>query len=129
LEILQPPTWAKPRGYSNGISTQGKLIFISGQIGWDEQGHFQAKDFLPQTEQALKNILAVLETGGGKPEHLVRMVWYITDKAEYLANMKELGQVYRSLMGSHYPTMTMVQVSALIENEAKVEIEAMAVIP
>lgn len=128
MEILQPPGWARPRGYSNGIAARGTLIFISGQIGWDEQGVFQTQTFLGQTEQALKNVLTVLETGGGKPEHIVRMVWYVVDKHEYLDCLKSLGKIYRELMGEHYPAMTVVEVKALIEDQAKIEIEATAVI-
>lgn len=129
MQILQPPAWALPRGYSQGIVASGKLVFISGQIGWDEQGRFQATDFVAQTRQALHNILAILAEADGRPEHIVRLTWYVVDKREYLACSKELGQVYRAVMGQHYPAMTVVQVTALVEDQACVEIEATAVIP
>ena len=129
MQILQPPAWALPRGYSQGIVASGKLVFISGQIGWDEQGHFQATDFVAQTRQALHNILAILAQADGRPEHIVRLTWYVVDKREYLACSKELGHVYRAVMGQHYPAMTVVQVTALVEDQACVEIEATAVIP
>lgn len=129
IQILQPPTWARPRGYSQGMSTTGRLVFISGQIGWDEQCRFQTNDFVAQARRALENILAVLAEANGRPEHIVRLTWYIVDKREYLARSKELGQTYRSLMGQHYPVMTAVQVTALIEDQALVEIEATAVVP
>ena len=129
MQILQPSEWAKPRGYSNGVVASGRLIFISGQIGWDEQERFRAADFVGQTRQALKNVITVLAEAGGKPEHITRLTWYVVDKYEYMASYKELGKVYRELMGEHYPAMTAVQVSALMEDMAKVEIEATAVIP
>jgi enamine deaminase RidA (YjgF/YER057c/UK114 family) len=129
MQILQPLEWAKPRGYSNGVVASGRLIFISGQIGWDEQGRFRAADFVGQTQQALKNVITVLAEAGGKPEHITRLTWYVVDKREYVASYKDLGKVYRELMGEHYPAMTAVQVSALMEDMAKVEIEATAVIP
>ncbi|HET8842837.1 MAG TPA: RidA family protein [Ktedonobacteraceae bacterium] len=129
MQILQPPAWALPRGYSQGIVASGKLVFISGQIGWDEQGRFQATDFVAQTRQALHNIIAILAEADGRPEHIVRLTWYVVDKREYLACSKELGQVYRAVMGQHYPAMTVVQVTALVEDQACVEIEATAVIP
>lgn len=130
-QVLQPPTWARPRGYANGISVSsaGRLVFISGQIGWDEQCHFQSSDFVSQVRQTLQNVLTVLAQAGGKPEHLVRLTWYIVDKQEYLARGREIGSVYRELMGSHYPTMSVVQVAGLLEDMARVEIEATAVIP
>ena len=128
MQILQPPTWARPRGYSNGIAASGRLVFISGQIGWDEQCQFQTSDFVGQARQALQNVLAVLAESGGGPEHIARLTWYIVDTQEYLSGSKELGTVYQELMGKHYPAMTVVQVSALMETAAKVEIEATAVI-
>lgn len=128
-EFLQPPDWARPRGYSNGIVMSGRLVFIAGQIGWDAQQQFHSDDFAEQTQQALENILAVLAETGGKPEHIARLTWYVVDKQEYLANVKKLGDVYRAVMGKHYPVMSVVQVTALMEDAAKVEIEATAVIP
>ena len=129
MQILQPPEWMKPRGYSNGVVATGRLVFISGQIGWDQHGRFQTGEFVAQARQALQNVLAILAECGGKPEHVTRMIWYVVDKREYVASYRELGKVYRELMGEHYPAMTAVQVSALIEDIAKVEIEATAVIP
>jgi len=130
-QVLQPPTWARSRGYANGISVHstGRLVFISGQIGWDEQCRFQSSDFVSQVRQTLQNVLTVLAEAGGKPEHLVRLTWYIVDKQEYLARGREIGSVYRELMGSHYPTMSVVQVAGLLEDMARVEIEATAMIP
>jgi enamine deaminase RidA (YjgF/YER057c/UK114 family) len=129
MQILQPPGWAKPRGYSNGVAARGQIVFISGQIGWDEQCRFQTDDFVLQARQALLNVVAVLVEAGGKPEHIARLTWYVVNKADYLARSKELGQVYRAIMGSHYPAMTAVAVAALMEDRAQVEIEATAVIP
>jgi enamine deaminase RidA (YjgF/YER057c/UK114 family) len=129
MRILQPPGWAKPRGFSNGISASGNLVFIAGQIGWTGECTWEAKDFAGQFRQTLKNTLAVLAEAGGKPEHIVRMTWYITDKKEYLGAIKEVGAAYRELIGRHYPTMAVVQVVALVEDEAKVEIETTAVVP
>lgn len=129
MRILQPPDWARPRGYSNGLVTSGQLVFIAGQIGWDAQQQFHSDDFAEQSRQALENILAILAEAGGKAEHITRMVWYVTDKEEYIASYPALGKIYRELIGNHYPVMTAVEVSALLEDRAKVEIEAMAVIP
>ena len=129
MQILQPPGWAKPRGFSNGIVAEGKQVFIAGQIGWTGEGKWEAKDFAGQFRQTLKNTLAVLAEAGGKPEHIVRMTWYILDKKEYLEAVKEVGAAYRELIGRHYPTMAVVQVSGLVEDQAKLEIETTAVIP
>ena len=129
LEVLQPPGWARPRGYSNGIAAQGKLIFIAGQIGWDEQCRLVSDDLVEQAKQALKNIVAVLGQAGGRPEHIARMTWYVTDKQAYVSAYRAIGAAYREIIGSHFPAMTAVQVSALIEDAAKVEIEATAVVP
>lgn len=129
VQILQPPEWARPRGYSQGLIASGRLVFISGQIGWDQHCRFHTSDFVAQARQALQNILTILAEADGRPEHIVRLTWYVVDKHEYLASSKELGMVYRSLMGQHYPTMTVVQVAALIEDLARVEIEATAVVP
>ena len=129
MQILQPPGWARPKGFSNGISCQGRLVFIGGQIGWSGQGEWLDRSFAGQFRQALKNILEVLAQAGGKPEHLVRLTWYVLDRKEYLASLKELGAAYRELMGRHYPTMAVVQVSGLVEHAARLEIEATAVIP
>jgi enamine deaminase RidA (YjgF/YER057c/UK114 family) len=129
MRILQPPDWANPRGYSNGVVTSGQLVFISGQIGWDAQCTFQSVDFVGQARQALLNIVAILAEAGGKPEHITRLTWYVIDKDEYVNCGKALGEAYREIIGKHYPAMTAVQVTALVEDAARVEIEATAVIP
>ncbi len=129
MHILQPSAWAKPRGYSNGIAARGQVIFVSGQIGWDENARFVSSEFLGQARQALKNIVAVLAEADATPDRIARMTWYITDKAEYRASLKDVGRVYREVIGAHYPAMTLVQVAALLEDRAKVEIEATAVLP
>ena len=129
MQILQPPGWAKAKGFSNGIAAQGRLVFIAGQVGWTGQGEWQETSFAGQFRQALQNIVEVLDQAKGKPEHIVRLTWYILDKKEYLGARKEVGAAYRELMGRHYPTMAVVQVSALVEDQARLEIEATAVIP
>jgi enamine deaminase RidA (YjgF/YER057c/UK114 family) len=129
MKILQPSGWAKPRGFSNGIAATGRFVFVAGQIGWTGESKWEAKDFAGQFRQTLKNTLAVLAEAGGKPEHIVRMTWYVIDKQEYLGAMKEVGAAWRELMGRHYPAMAVVQVGGLMEDEAKLEIETMAVVP
>ena len=129
LQTLQPPSWAKPRGFANGIAASGKLVFIAGQVGWTGEGKWEARDFAGQFKQTLKNILEVLAQAGGKPQHIVRLTWYVLDKQEYLSSLKDVGIAYRAVMGRHFPTMAVVQVSGLIEPEARLEIEATAVIP
>jgi enamine deaminase RidA (YjgF/YER057c/UK114 family) len=129
MQILQPPDWARPRGYANGIAASGKMVFVSGMIGWDAQCEFQTDDFAGQTAQALRNVVAVLAEAGARPEHIVRMTWYVTDKQEYVAAYKAIGVVYRDIIGAHYPAMTAVQVAGLVEDRAKVEIEVTAVLP
>ena len=129
MQILQPPSWARAKGFSNGIAASGRLVFIAGQIGWTGQAKWEARDFAGQFRQAIKNILAVLAEAGGKPEHIVRLTWYVIDKQEYLSSLQEVGAAYRELMGKHYPTMAVVQVSGLVEDEARLEIEATAVVP
>ncbi len=129
MQILQPPTWPKPKGYSNGIMAEGKIVFVGGQIGWDESGAFPGSTLADQVRLALTNTLAVLGEAGAKTEHIVRMTWFITDKQEYLDSIKVVGEAYREIMGKHFPAMSMVQVLALMEDEAKVEIETTAVIP
>lgn len=129
MRILQPPEWKPPRGYANGIEAHGRLVFVAGQIGWNGQAEFETDDFAGQVRQALANIAAVLAEAGGRPEHITRMTWFIIDKQEYLANLHEVGAAYRQTIGTHYPAMTLVQVAALLEDRAKVEIEATAVIP
>ncbi len=129
MRVLQPPGWAKPRGYANGIAARGTLVFVSGQIGWTGDGVFETDDFAGQFEQALSNILAVCAEAGAGPEHIVRLTWYVVDKAEYLASLPALGPIWRKLMGRHYPTMAVVEVTALVEDRARLEIEATAVVP
>lgn len=130
MQILQPPHWARPKGYSNGIAAEGRLVFVSGLVGWDENGRFpEPASFQAQVEQALKNIVEVLAQADARPEHIVRMTWYVVDKHEYLASAKELGAIYREIIGRHYPAMTAVEVSALMEDQARVEIEVTAVVP
>jgi enamine deaminase RidA (YjgF/YER057c/UK114 family) len=129
MKILQPPGWARAKGFSNGIAAKGDLVFIAGQIGWTGECKWEARDFAGQFRQALKNILEVLKEANGKPEHIVRLTWYVLDKQEYLNALKGVGEAYRELMGRHYPTMAVVQVSGLVEDEARLEIEATAVVP
>ena len=129
MQVLQPPGWARPKGFSNGIACRGNLVFIAGQIGWTGQGEWKERSFAGQFRQALRNILDVLKEAKGGPEHIVRLTWYVLDKKEYLAALAEVGAAYRELMGRHYPTMAVVQVSGLVEDEARLEIEATAVIP
>jgi enamine deaminase RidA (YjgF/YER057c/UK114 family) len=128
--ILQPEGWPRPAGYSNGVLTQGRQVFIAGQVGWNPRsGKFESASLADQVTQALKNVLVVLARADGRPEHIARMTWYLTSRAEYLAHLEEIGAAYRAIMGKHFPAMSAVEVSALIEAEAKVEIEATAVIP
>ena len=127
--ILQPPGWPRPRGYANGIAASGRLVFVAGQVGWTPDGVFASDDLVEQVRQALDNTLAVLAVAGAGPRHVVRMTWYITDKRAYLARTAEIGRVWRALMGDEYPAMAMVEVAALIEDRALVEIETTAVIP
>jgi enamine deaminase RidA (YjgF/YER057c/UK114 family) len=129
MQVLQPPGWARPKGFSNGIASRGNLVFIAGQVGWTGQGEWKERSFAGQFRQALANILDVLKEAKGGPEHIVRLTWYVLDKKEYLASLREVGAAYRELMGRHYPTMAVVQVSGLVEDEARLEIEATAVIP
>jgi enamine deaminase RidA (YjgF/YER057c/UK114 family) len=129
MQVLLPEGWPRPKGYSNGVVARGRQVYIAGMIGWDAQGVFHTDDFAGQAQQALQNIVAVLREAGGKPEHIVRMTWYVTDKREYLAAGREVGAAFREIVGSYNAAMTAVEVSALIEDRAKVEIEATAVIP
>ena len=129
MNILQPPGWARAKGFSNGIAASGKLVFVAGQIGWTGEGKWEARDFAGQFRQALLNVITVLKEAKGKPEHIVRLTWYVLDRQEYLNSLKAVGEAYRELMGRHYPTMAVVQVSGLIEPEARLEIEATAVLP
>ncbi len=129
MQILNPAEWAKPKGYANGIAVEGKQVFVAGQIGWNAEATFDSDDLVDQTRQALRNIVRVLAEAGARPEHIVRLTWYVVDKRDYMARNAELGKVYREILGRHYPAMALVQVAALLEDRAKVEIEATAVIP
>ena len=129
FEILQPEGWPRPKGYSNGIAALGRQIFIAGQVGWDGAGHFASPKLGGQVKKALENIVAVLAAAEGKPEHIVRLTWYVTSRDEYHAELPEIGAAYRAVLGKHFPVMSVVQVVALMETEAKVEIEATAVVP
>ena len=129
MRILQPPDWVRPKGYSNGIATKGAMVFVSGMVGWNHEGKFVAKDFVGQTRQALENIVAVLKEADAKPEHIARLTWYVLDRPEYLAARAEIGAIYREIIGRHFPAMTVVEVSGLLESEARLEIEVTAVVP
>ncbi len=129
MNLLQPPGWAPAKGYANGIAARGTQIFVGGQIGWNAQQQFETDDFIAQTAQTLRNVVSVLHEAGAGPQHMVRMTWYVMDRAEYNARLKELGQVYREVMGRNFPAMTCVQVAGLMEARAKVEIEVTAVLP
>jgi enamine deaminase RidA (YjgF/YER057c/UK114 family) len=129
MDFLHPPGWPRARGYSNGVAATGRTISVSGMVGWDASGQFQSDDFVDQARQALKNIVAVLAEGGARPEHIVRMTWYVLDKRAYLGAASALGAAYRDVIGRHYPAMSAVQVSGLMEERALVEIEATAIVP
>ena len=129
MEVILPPGWPRPKGYANGVAASGRMLFIAGMIGWDAQGRFHSDDFAAQARQALQNIADVLREAGGQPEHIVRMTWYVTDKREYIAASKEVGAAFREIIGAYNAAMTAVEVTALMEDRAKVEIEATAVLP
>ncbi len=133
MTTLQPPDWAAPKGYANGVAIDlqagSRLVFVGGQIGWNALQQFDSDDFIAQCRQTLLNVRAVLECAGGGPEHMARMTWYVIDRNEYNARLRELGAVYREVMGKHFPAMTCIEVSALMEVRAKVEIEVTAVVP
>lgn len=129
MNVILPPGWPRPKGYANGVVASGRMLFIAGMIGWDAQGRFESDDFAVQARQALKNVADVLREAGGKPENIVRMTWYVTDKREYMAAAREIGLAFREIIGSYNAAMTAVEVKALIEDRAKVEIEATAVLP
>lgn len=128
MKFLHPPGWRPAKGYANGVLATGRMVFVGGQVGWTADQHFETRDLVEQCEQALRNIVDVLAEAGAGPEHVVRLTWYVIDKREYLARQSDLGEAYRRVMGRHFPAMTMVQVSALVEDEALVEIEATAVL-
>ena len=129
MKTLNPPDWLAPKGYANGVMARGNLLFVGGQIGWNAQQQFESDDFIAQTRQALLNIVAVLRAGGAGPEHMVRMTWYVIDRHEYNARLKELGGVYRDVVGKNFPSMSCLEVSGLVEDRAKIEIEVTAVLP
>ena len=129
MDVLNPTSWKRPKGYANGIAATGRQIYVAGQIGWNVQEEFETDDFAGQVRRALQNIVAVLNEGGAGPEHMTRMTWYVVDKKEYLAAARDIGLAYRDVMGSNYPAMTLVQVADLLEDRAKVEIEVTAVVP
>jgi enamine deaminase RidA (YjgF/YER057c/UK114 family) len=130
MQALLPPGWPRPKGYANGIAAEGRFVFVAGEVGWNPLTEkFEAKDFVGQFRQALKNIVAILAEGGAAPEHIVRMTWYVTDKREYLASLKGIGEAYRDIIGRNFPCMAAIEVKGLMEPEAKIEIETTAVVP
>jgi enamine deaminase RidA (YjgF/YER057c/UK114 family) len=129
MKFLQPPNWPRPKGYANGVAARGTLVFLSGVVGWNAQSQFADNDFVAQVRQALLNIVEILKQAEAKPEHIARMTWYVLDKSEYLSAAAEVGMVYREIIGRHYPAMTVVEVSGLVEASARVEIEVTAVVP
>jgi enamine deaminase RidA (YjgF/YER057c/UK114 family) len=129
MKVILPDGWPRPKGYANGVVARGQMLFIAGMIGWDAQGRFDSDDFAAQARQALANLVEVLRAAGGKPEHIVRMTWYVTDKREYLAASQDVGRAFREIIGAYNAAMTAVEVTALMEDRAKVEIEATAVLP
>ena len=129
MKTLQPPGWASPKGYSNGVAARGTLVFVAGQVGWDPEQRIEPGGFVAQARRALANVVAILAEGGARPEHIVRMTWYVVDKDEYLGSLREPGAVYRETVGRHFPAMTAVQVAGLVEEGARLEIEATAVVP
>ncbi|MDP6165452.1 MAG: RidA family protein [Gammaproteobacteria bacterium] len=129
VKLLNPESWKKPKGYSNGVMVQGQQIYLAGQVGWNADEVFESLEFLPQCQQILENIVAILAQANAKPEHLVRMTWYVVDKEKYLTQQAELGRIYRNVIGNHFPAMTLVEVSGLIEVGALLEVEATAVVP
>lgn len=129
MRFLQPPGWRRPSGYANGVAARGTIVCLSGIIGWNEHQEFAARDFSGQVRQALKNIVDVLGEANARPEHIARMTWYVIDKNEYMSSAKDIGAVYREIIGRHYPAMTVVEVSGLVEEHARVEIEVTAIVP
>ncbi len=129
LRPVNPPGWARPKGYANGVVGRGTFVFVAGQVGWNAEERFETDDFVAQVRQALANTVVMLEAGGAKPEHIARMTWYVLDKKEYVARIAEIGAAYRDLIGRNFPAMTLVEVGALVADRARVEIETTAVIP
>jgi enamine deaminase RidA (YjgF/YER057c/UK114 family) len=128
-QLLHPKSWKQPKGFVNGIAAEGRLVFLAGQVGWNAAQEFESEDFVAQARQALANITALVAEAGGKPEHITRLTWFVLDKHDYLSRLRELGDAYRGVMGRHFPAMTLVQVGALVEDKARLEIEATAVVP
>lgn len=129
MRSLKPPSWPRPAGYSHGIEASGRVVFVAGCVGWNAQETFESDELVPQIRQALQNIVAVLAEAEAGPQHLARLTWYVVDRGDYAAKRSEIGRVYREIIGDHYPAMTLVQVAGLLEPQAKVEIEATAVVP
>jgi enamine deaminase RidA (YjgF/YER057c/UK114 family) len=127
--VLHPKNWKAPKGFANGIAAEGRLVFLAGQVGWNAEQIFESEDFVAQARQALANIVALVAEAGGRPEHVVRLTWFVRDKRDYLSRLRELGAAYRAVMGKHFPAMSLIQVGALVEDKARVEIEATAVVP
>jgi enamine deaminase RidA (YjgF/YER057c/UK114 family) len=128
-QALHPRSWKRPKGYANAIAADGRTVFVAGQVGWNSEQQFESADFVAQTRQALANIATLVAEAGGRPEHITRLTWFVLDKKEYLSRLGELGAAYRGVMGKHFPAMTLVQVGALVEDQARLEIEATAVVP
>jgi enamine deaminase RidA (YjgF/YER057c/UK114 family) len=129
LRTVNPPGWPQPKGYANAVTGRGRLVFVAGQIGWTAEQIFETDEFVGQFAQALRNTLAVLDAAGAGPQHIARMTWYVTDKREYLAHLGEVGRCYRDIIGRHYPAMALVEVAALVEDRARIEIETTALVP
>jgi enamine deaminase RidA (YjgF/YER057c/UK114 family) len=129
MQVLHPKNWTRPKGFSNGLVAEGRVVFVAGQVGWNAEQKFESDDFVAQVEQALANVVDVLAEAGAGPQHLVRLTWYVTDKREYLSRLSDVGRAYRRVIGRHFPTMSLLQVVALVEDRAKIEIEATAVVP
>jgi enamine deaminase RidA (YjgF/YER057c/UK114 family) len=127
--FLHPRGWRPAKGFANGVVAEGRMVFLAGQVGWNAEQRFESDDFVAQAQQALANIVTLVGEAGGRAEHITRLTWFVLDKQEYLSRLRELGEVYRSVMGKHFPAMTLIQVGALVENEARLEIEATAVVP
>jgi enamine deaminase RidA (YjgF/YER057c/UK114 family) len=128
-QLLHPRNWKQPKGFANGIAAAGRTVFLAGQVGWNAEQRFDSEDFVAQARQALGNIVTLVAEAGGTPEHITRLTWFVLDKHEYLSGLRELGEAYRTVMGRHFPAMTLVQVGALVEDKARLEIEATAVVP
>lgn len=129
LQTLLPPGWPRPKGYANGVTGRGRMVFVAGMVGWDAQGQFHSRELVPQVEQALRNIVAVLQEGQARPEHIVRMTWYVLDRKAYMQAWPEIGRLFREIIGSYNAAMTAVEVSGLMEEQAQVEIEVTALVP